>query len=336
MGVGAALRGRPARVGNPRTIAWALIFEVVEMWRDTLTDSPQSHSSHSEDEFERNAKPFVKWAGGKQRLLAQYEAFFPDHPARYFEPFVGGGAVFFHFWNTGRLPEGVYLFDNNRELINAYRVVRDDVDALLELLSEHKEQHSKAYYYHIRKLDRQDVELSDVERAARTIYLNKTCYNGLYRVNQKGQFNVPIGRYKNPRIRDEETLRAASAALQGVHVEARDFRTVVELAQAGDFFYFDPPYDPLSKTANFTSYTAGDFDDDDQRDLARVFTRLTEKGCLCMLSNSYTEFIRDLYKEFTIKTVSASRAISSDPNGRGSVQEVVVLNYSVQIQDDKK
>lgn len=300
-----------------------------------MTDSPPSHSSHSEDEFERNAKPFLKWAGGKQRLLAQYEEFFPDRPARYFEPFVGGGAVFFHFWNTGRLPENVYLFDNNRELINAYRVVRDDLEALLDLLAIHKEYHGKEYYYRIRKLDRQDVELSDVERAARTIYLNKTCYNGLYRVNQKGQFNVPIGRYKNPRIRDEESLRAAGAALQGVHVEARDFRSVVEPAQAGDFFYFDPPYDPLSKTANFTSYTAGDFDDEDQRDLARVFTQLTEKGCLCMLSNSCTAFIRRLYEDFRIETVSASRAISSDPNGRGSVQEVVVLNYSVQIQDDK-
>jgi DNA adenine methylase len=275
----------------------------------------------------QEARPFVKWAGGKQQLLAQYEALFPDKPDRYFEPFVGGGAVFFHFWNTGRLPEERFLFDNNRELINAYQVVRDDLEALLVLLAVHTERHNKEYYYQVRGLDRQNVELSDVERAARTIYLNKTCYNGLYRVNRKGQFNVPIGSYKNPRIRDEETLRAASAALQGVRIEVRDFRTVVDLAQTEDFFYFDPPYDPLSKTASFTSYTAGDFGDEDQRDLADVFTQLTEKGCRCMLSNSHTPFVLDLYQAFTIETVRANRAISSDPNGRGGIPEVVVLNY---------
>jgi DNA adenine methylase len=277
-----------------------------------------------------NAKPFVKWAGGKQQLLTQYESFFPDNPARYYEPFVGGGAVFFHFWTTERLPQARFLFDNNHELINAYQVVRDDLEALLNLLAVHKERHGKEYYYQIRKLDRQDVELSDVERAARTIYLNKTCYNGLYRVNSKGQFNVPIGSYKNPKIRDEDTLKAASAALQGVCIEVRDFRTIVDLAQARDFFYFDPPYHPLSKTASFTSYTAGSFRDEDQRDLSKVFTRLSEKGCYCMLSNSYTPFILELYEEFTIKTVQANRAISSDPNGRGGIREIVVLNYELQ------
>jgi len=172
--------------------------------------------------------------------------------------------------------------------------------------------------------------LSDVERAARTIYLNKTCYNGLYRVNSKGQFNVPIGSYKNPRIRDEDTLRAASAALQGVCVEVGDFRAIVDSAQTGDFFYFDPPYDPLSKTASFTSYTAGSFRDEDQRDLADVFAQLSEKGCRCMLSNSYTPFVRELYQDFAIETVLANRAISSDPNGRGGIREVVVLNYEPQ------
>lgn len=246
---------------------------------------------------------------------------------RYFESFVGGGAVFFHFWNTGRLPEHRYLFDNNHELVNAYQVVRDDLEALLDRLAVHTERHSKEYYYQIRELDRRNVELSDVERAARTIYLNKTCYNGLYRVNRKGQFNVPIGSYKDPKIRDEETLRAASAALQGVCVEVRDFRTIVDLAQADDFFYFDPPYDPLSKTASFTSYTAGNFGDDDQRDLRDVFAQLSDKGCRCMLSNSYTPFVLDLYQAFRIETVRANRAISSDPNSRGGIPEVVVLNY---------
>lgn len=283
-----------------------------------------------DDTAAQEARPFVKWAGGKQQLLAQYEAFFPDKPARYFEPFVGGGAVFFHSWNTGRLPATRYLFDNNHELINAYHVVRDDLEALLDLLAIHKKWHDKEYYYKIRSLDRQDIALSDVERAARTIYLNKTCYNGLYRVNRKGQFNVPMGSYKNPRIRDEDTLRAANAALQGVCVEIRDFRTIIDLAQPGDFFYFDPPYDPASKTANFTSYTAGSFGDEDQRDLAAVFAQLSERGCRCMLSNSHTPFVLELYQEFRIETVRANRPISSDPNGRGGIQEVVVLNYAPQ------
>ena len=291
------------------------------------TSQRVSQPNSQEGVATQEARPFVKWAGGKQQLLAQYEALFPDGVARYFEPFVGGGAVFFHFWNTRRLPEQRYLFDNNHELVTAYQIVRDDLEALLDLLAVHTERHNKEYYYQIRKLDRRNVELSDVERAARTIYLNKTCYNGLYRVNRKGQFNVPIGSYKDPKIRDEETLRAANAALQGVHIEVRDFRTIVDLAQAGDFFYFDPPYDPLSKTASFTSYTAGNFGDDDQRDLHDVFVQLTDKGCRCMLSNSYTPFVLDLYQAFRIETVRANRAISSDPNGRGGIPEVVVLNY---------
>jgi DNA adenine methylase len=274
----------------------------------------------------QDAKPFLKWAGGKQQLLAQYEAYFPTDFRRYFEPFVGGGAVFFYLWNAERLDQ-VFLFDNNEELINTYQVVRHKLDELVDVLAVHKEKHDREYYYKIRSLDRQDVVLSDVERAARTLYLNKTCYNGLYRVNSKGQFNVPMGSYKNPRILHEHTLRAASAALQNACVEVRDFRTVVDLAQARDFFYFDPPYDPVSKTASFTGYTAGSFRDEDQRALADVFARLAEKDCLCMLSNSHTPFILHLYQDFRIETVQANRAINSDAGGRGSVQEVVVLNY---------
>jgi DNA adenine methylase len=275
----------------------------------------------------RSAKPFLKWAGGKQQLLDQYEIFFPDHFQRYFEPFVGGGAVFFHLWRTQKLPDTAFLFDNNEELINTYLVVRDRLEELVETLQIHKAKHSREYYYSVRTLDRQNVNLSSVERAARTIYLNRTCYNGLYRVNSKGQFNVPMGSYKRPRILDRSLLKVVSHALQGVHVEARDFRTVVEFAQDGDFFYFDPPYDPVSKTASFTSYTSNSFQDSDQRELAEAYTRLSEKGCLCMLSNSSTPFILDLYQGFRIETVHARRAINSDPNGRGSIQEVVILNY---------
>ncbi len=275
----------------------------------------------------KDAKPFLKWAGGKQQLLAQYEPYFPAHFCRYFETFVGAGAIFFHLWNTGRLPSGAHLLDNNEELINVYKVVRDRLEELIAALVIHRERHCKAYYYEIRDCDRQGVPLSDVQRAARTIYLNKTCYNGLYRVNSRGQFNVPLGSYKAPKIFEEDALWAASVALQDVALEVRDFRSVVALAQAGDFFYFDPPYDPVSKTASFTSYTAGSFRDQDQRELADLFAQLTERGYLCMLSNSHTPLVRELYGRFRIEIIHANRAINSNASGRGAIEEVVVLNY---------
>jgi DNA adenine methylase len=276
---------------------------------------------------ERRAKPFLKWAGGKQQLLSQFEKYFPSNFDRYLEPFVGGGAVFFHLWNTNRLPEPKFLFDNNEELVNAYCIVRDKLDELISLLTTHQTNHSQEYFYQIRNLDRQDIELSDIDRAARTIYLNRTCYNGLYRVNSKKQFNVPIGSYKNPKILYEDVLEAASLALQNVSIKVMDFREVKALAQPNDFFYFDPPYDPISETASFTGYTADSFRQADQRDLAKVFEELTDKGCLCMLSNSYTQFIRELYRHFEIKVVNARRAVNSDANGRGTIREIVVLNY---------
>ncbi len=275
----------------------------------------------------RSARPFLKWAGGKQKLLAQYDAYFPTKFNRYLEPFVGGGAVFFHLWSTGRLCKRILLFDRNEELANAYHAVRDRLEELIGLLAMHGKKHSKEYYYEIRELDRQNVNLGDVERAARTIYLNRTCYNGLYRVNSKGEFNVPMGSYEDPNILCDNVLRSANVALQEVRVEVEDFRGIVHGAQAGDFLYFDPPYDPVSKTASFTNYTAASFTDEDQRDLAHTFALLAEKGCLCMLSNSHTPFVLDLYRKFRIETVKASRAINSNPNGRGDTKEVVVLNY---------
>lgn len=276
----------------------------------------------------RQAKPFLKWAGGKQQLLAQYEPYFPPRFNRYFEPFVGGGAVFFHLWNTNRLTEHSFLFDNNQELINACQVVRDHVNELIELLAIHKQNHNQAYYYQIRNLDREDVPLNAIERAARTIYLNKTCYNGLYRVNSNGQFNVPMGSYKNPQILYKDTLKAASRALQKVQLEVRDFQSVLDLARPGDFFYFDPPYHPLSRTASFTSYTANNFQEADQRQLAELFAQLSAKECFCMLSNSYTPLIRQLYQKYRIEIVQANRAINSVASGRSRINEVLVLNYS--------
>jgi len=275
----------------------------------------------------RDARPFLKWVGGKQQLLTQFEGYFPTTFRRYCEAFVGGGAIFFHLWNTSRLPKQTFLFDNNYELVNAYLVVRDKVDELIEILAIHKERHDKKYYYKIRRLDRQECELSNVERAARTIYLNRTCYNGLYRVNSKGQFNVPIGSYVNPQVLYEDVLRVASKALQGVNIEIRDFRSIVDFAKAKDFFYLDPPYDPLSKTASFTGYTSDSFGEEDQRELARVVALLAEKGAFFMLSNSNTPLVFELYREFRVETVLAKRAVNSDANGRRSIPEVVVLNY---------
>ncbi len=275
----------------------------------------------------RSAKPFLKWVGGKGQLLSQFEAYFPAGFKRYVEPFVGGGAVFFHLWNAARLPQQVRLLDHNAELINAYRVVRDRPQPLIAALRRHRENHNPDYYYQIRALDRAPGRLSAVDQAARTIYLNKTCYNGLYRVNRKGQFNGPLGRYRNPGILSEQVLLAASNALQGVHLGVSDFRHLPDKAHKGDFYYFDPPYHPVSETANFTSYSAGNFREADQRDLAAVFAELTRRGARCMLSNSYTPFILDLYAGFRLETVFARRAVNSDSSGRGQIREVLVLNY---------
>ena len=277
--------------------------------------------------FVRAAKPFLKWAGGKQQLLDQLTPLFPSRMRNYFEPFLGGAAVFFHLRGQERLAHGIHLSDNNGELINTYRMVRDNVDAVIELLAVHEQRHGRDYYYHVREQDRTGTVVSPVERAARMIYLNRTCFNGLYRVNSRGHFNVPMGSYRNPKILFRTTLRMASAALQGSDLADHSFTDIVELAERGDFVYFDPPYDPVSKTASFTSYTAGSFGDEDQRQLAEVFAGLSAKGCHCMLSNSYTALILDLYRDFRIEVVKANRAINSNGNARGQINEVVVLNY---------
>ncbi len=273
------------------------------------------------------AAPFLKWAGGKGQLLEQYAPFFPERAETYYEPFVGSGAVFFYLRGRG-FARRYCLADSNAELINVYQVVRDAVDRLIELLAEHQARHSRAYYYEVRNRDRDPAwqDEDPVVRAARMIYLNKTCYNGLWRVNSKGHFNVPMGRYRNPTILDEARLRAASAALRGVEIAVRDFR---ERPEAGppDFVYFDPPYHPLSETANFTGYSADDFDEDDQCDLARVYRELAARGCRLMLSNSDTPLVHRLYADFTIEIVQARRAINTRADRRGAISEVVVLNY---------
>jgi DNA adenine methylase len=292
------------------------------------------HSPASATPLIKDAAPFLKWAGGKSQLLAQYAPLFPaERPARYFEPFVGSGAVFFQL--RGQDFTGEYhLSDVNKELIAVYQAVRDDVDALIDLLADHKAQHTAdadSYFYAVRARDRDPAWLESVtgvERAARMIYLNKTCFNGLWRVNSKGQFNAPLGRYTNPAILDERKLRAASAALQGVQVAVRDFRAVVDRAQAGDFVYFDPPYVPLSDTANFTSYAKSDFGKAEQEALADVFRQLDAKNVRVMLSNSDAQLVYDLYTGFKIDLVQARRMINSQASKRGAINEVVVRNYT--------
>lgn len=277
-----------------------------------------------------NAQPFLKWAGGKGQLLDQFEQFLPSEPMRgYYEPFVGSGAVFFHL-RPRKLFDRYQLSDVNPELVNCYRVIRDQVDALIAQLAEHKAQHhaqGSDYYYTVREWDRQPdwSQQDDVTRAARMIYLNKTCYNGLWRVNSKGYFNVPVGRYKNPAILDEPRLLAASDALDGVDLCVQDFEAVVHQAGAGDFVYFDPPYVPLSDTANFTSYARRSFGPEQQRELARAFATLADQGARVMLSNSDTSFVRALYKGFRVHTVTARRNINSAKRKRGRVNEIVVV-----------
>lgn len=271
-------------------------------------------------------KPFLKWAGGKRQLLPEIRRSIPSSFRTYYEPFLGAGAVLFDLQ-----PAQAVVNDFNDQLMLTYRAVRDDVEQLISLLEVHKLMNSSDYFYEVRGLDRNTAsfgELSHVEKAARLIYLNKTCYNGLYRVNSQGLFNVPYGRYKNPLICEADALRAVSFYLRehDVALMCGDFSDVVGKARPGDFVYFDPPYHSANST-NFTSYQAGGFSESEQERLRDVFAWLTERGVKCLLSNSDTGFIRALYGGFTVETVSASRAINADSSGRGKVNEVLIRNW---------
>ncbi len=263
-------------------------------------------------------RPFLKWAGGKSRLLAQYQPFFPQDYSRYYEPFVGGGAVFFHLQ-----PVSAVLSDINPELVNVYQCVRSQVKALIQCLETHAQNHCHDYYYQIRAFD----QGGPIDRAARFIYLNKTCFNGLYRENSQGKFNVPMGRYKKPNICNPELLHSASEALQTAQIEVRPFSEILQHATTPqDFVYFDPPYHPLSATSDFTAYSRGAFTVEDQRQLRDVFVTLAERGVRVMLSNSDCDFIRELYRDFPTCTIQASRAINSNPGKRGKISEVLVIS----------
>ena len=274
------------------------------------------------EQLKQETYPIVKWVGGKRQLMFELLKNMPQNYNRYFEPFIGGGALFFELQ-----PDNAYISDMNEELINLYKVVRDNVNELIIDLKKHDI--SKEYFMRIRNIDRtSDYEKwSNVKKASRFIYLNRTCFNGMYRVNSKGEFNVPFGHYKNPRIVDENNLINCSNLLQRTEIRHADFSAILNRVQKGDFVYFDPPYVPLSETSSFTSYTKDGFDMDMQFKLRDVCDELNSMGVKFLLSNSDTKLVNELYENYNIKKVFASRQINANADGRGKITEVLVRNY---------
>lgn len=269
--------------------------------------------------------PMLKWVGGKRQLLETYRPYLPKNITSYCEPFLGGGAMLFELQ-----PKVAYINDINEELMRVYRVIQEDVEALIEQLSVYP--NTPEFFYEIRNRDRNPSEfeaLSDIQKAARVIYLNKTCYNGLYRVNNAGEFNSPFGHYKNPNIVNAPVLRAVSAYFRSaqIHMSSSDYKQVLQGISKGTFVYLDPPYDPVSDTANFTGYTKGGFSKWDQIELRQCCDELNERGIRFMLSNSATDFICEQYSKYHIIPVKAKRAVNCAPTKRGDVDEVLVINY---------
>jgi len=266
--------------------------------------------------------PIIKWVGGKTDLLPELTARMPFSYERYFEPFAGGLALFFHV-----IPEVAFINDSNEHLIGMYRSIATEVEDVIRKLEHHRTAHSEAHYYTTRtRWNDRERSWTSADRAATFIYLNKTCFNGLWRVNRAGAFNVPIGRYTDPPICVPEALRAASTLLGRATLRCGDYRAAVADARHGDFVYFDPPYDPVAPTANFTSYTADAFGPEHQRELAETARTLVARGCQVMLSNSDTPYIRSLYKGFQIDRVKCARAINSNAAKRGDVDEVIITS----------
>lgn len=275
---------------------------------------------------EKIPQPFLKWAGGKRQLLPEIRKYIPETFHTYYEPFVGAGAVLFDLQ-----PQKAVINDINAELVNVYYAIKDNVNELIEDLKKHE--NDKDYFYDIRNLDRTTEygKLSRVKKASRIIYLNKTCFNGLFRVNSRGQFNVPFGKYKNPQIVNEGVLRAVHDYLSSAEIDIKniDFVSAVASATKGDFVYFDPPYDPVSETSSFTSYSLNGFKKEDQIRLRDLCVELDQRGVNFLLSNSATDFIIDIYSEkgFIVETVSATRNINSVASKRGKIAEVLIRNY---------
>ena len=273
-----------------------------------------------ETPIEGTATPFAKWAGGKRSIINELVDNLPSEFGDYYEPFVGGGALFFHLQSQLKK---AYLSDINIDLIFAYAVIKKDPLALIEILRKHKEKHNPDYYYRVRK--KHDLE-DTIEVAARFLYMNKTCFNGLYRVNKSGEFNVPVGKYKNPNIVQEKNIPLCNQVLQKAEITYQKYTKIQP--KSGDFVYFDPPYHPLNSTS-FTSYTKFDFTEQNQIELRDFALSLHKKGVLVMLSNSNTEFIRDLYKgsPFSVRIVHAPRPVNCKASGRNNVEEVLITTY---------
>ena len=276
-------------------------------------------------------KPFVKWAGGKRQILDKLIKYVPEDFNTYYEPFVGGGALFFEL-----SPKNAVINDSNEELINVFRCIKDEekLTKMSNELNHHEANHSEEYYYKIRNIDRDKNKfnrLSDYKRAARTIYLNKACFNGLYRVNSKGEFNVPFGKKLKVNTYEGQNIGIIHAYLNfnNIKILSIDFEEAVKDAKEGDFVYFDPPYD--SDTSTFNSYTEDGFSKDEQIRLSNVFKNLSDRGCYVMLSNHNTVLINELYKDFYIHKITAKRNINSNGKKRGKVEEVIITNYEIDL-----
>lgn len=272
-----------------------------------------------------HAAPVVKWVGGKRQLLPQILPLIPKRMSAYCEPFLGGGAVLFALQ-----PRRALVNDLNQDLITVYRVIKENADALIEHLSRHE--NTPEYFYRIRDLDRDReayAALSDVEKASRLLYLNKTCYNGLFRVNASGAFNSPYGHYRRPNIVNEQTIRGVSRYFNSCDIAffSEDFAAVLDRVPRGGFVYLDPPYDPVSDTASFTGYNRGGFGREEQVRLKACCDALTARGVKFLLSNSATPFIRELYSSYHVSIVQARRAVNSVASRRGAIEEVLVRNY---------
>ena len=273
-------------------------------------------------------KPFVKWAGGKRQLMSELEKNFPTKFGTYLEPFLGGGAVMFDLL-TKEHNLKCNVSDLNSDLVLSYVTIRDRLEKLIESLEDHSKNYHKdstGYYYEVRNQEPKN----QIEKVSRLLFLNKTCFNGLYRVNSKGKFNVPLGRYTNPNIVNKENLQAVSKTLQSgkIKISCRDFSSIIKDAKKGDFVYFDPPYQPVSDTANFTSYTHRDFTEDDLERLADLANQLNSKGCNVMLSNSNSKTVKKLFSSgWKIKEIKANRAINSNSQKRTGHKEIIIKNY---------
>ena len=298
--------------------------------------------------IKEKVRPFVKWAGGKAGLIPQITKYYPDalktgHIDKYVEPFVGGGAILLDVLQKYEVKEA-YAYDTNQDLVNAYNVIKTDVEDLIKKLSKYEKEYlpldleeRKEYYYDVRnEYNSAEVKAGKLstKRATEFIFLNRTCFNGLYRVNQSGDFNVPMGKYKNPMICDEENLRELSKLLQNVEIICGDYQDTIDLVDNNTFVYFDPPYRPLSATSGFTSYTKEDFDEEDQKQLAMYYKKLDMKDAKLMLSNSNPKnvnendtFFDDIYSGYTINELQANRMINSNSTKRGKISELLIINY---------